>query len=212
MSLTDYDIQQESKRANFRARWGPSQSQAVSDIKPKMVNSVPQSAAKRGFLRKAGAIAGPAFAASMIIGPMATTAGGPGERGMAGVHGAMEMAGFEIATNFAGKGAAKFARSNSGKFALGKHASKVGKWGRISKGNVAVLAVGLAAEGAYEFQKHLADIGSKQRMSGLEWGKGSPGMDTQKAYTMRQQSLQMMNRGSMSARSLLGREAQYLHQ
>lgn len=163
-------------------------------------------------IKSLGAFAGPAFAASMILEPVISTDGGPGDKFKAGARGMTEMAGFEVASSFAGKGIARLAKTSGGQFALGKHASKIAKWGRLSKGNLGIMAIGIGAEGAYEFQKHLADIGSKQRMSGLEWGKGSPGMDTQRAYTMRQQSLQQMNRGQMSARSLLGREAQYLHQ
>ena len=163
-------------------------------------------------LGSAASLIGPTFTASMVLGSAISAEGGPGNKFKAGARSLSEMAGFEVATSFAGKGIAAAARTKAGRFALGKHASKVGKWGRLSRGNLVVLGTALAAEGAYEFQKHLADIGSQQRMTGLEWGKGSPGMDTRRAYTMRQQSLQMMNRGSMSARSLLGREAQYLHQ
>ena len=171
-----------------------------------------RSSRARAFFGKAGKVAGPLFGASMIVEPMLTTEGGPDKRLMSGVKGMTEMAGFDIATSFAGKGVAKVASTGAGKFALGKHAAKVARWGRFPKGSGALMVAGMAIEGAYEFQKHLADIGSRQRLSGLEWGKGSAGMNTRRAHTMRQQSLQEMNRGSMSARSLLGREAQYLHQ
>lgn len=45
----------------------------------------------------------------------------------------------------------------------------------------------------------------------LEWGNNIKAFQTQKAATMRQQSLMLMNRGQMSARSLMGQEATFIH-
>jgi len=46
----------------------------------------------------------------------------------------------------------------------------------------------------------------------FNWVGSTEAFDTQKSHTMRQQSLQLMNRGMMTARSALGREAVMLHQ
>ncbi len=45
----------------------------------------------------------------------------------------------------------------------------------------------------------------------LDWGNNTAAFQTQRAATMRQQSLGLMNRGQMSARSLMGREATFIH-
>lgn len=45
----------------------------------------------------------------------------------------------------------------------------------------------------------------------LNWGNNTAAFSTQRAATMRQQSLALMNRGAMSSRSLLGQEAVFVH-
>lgn len=45
----------------------------------------------------------------------------------------------------------------------------------------------------------------------FDWGMHTAAFQTQRAHTMRQQSLAAMNRGQMSARSLLGQEAVFIH-
>lgn len=45
----------------------------------------------------------------------------------------------------------------------------------------------------------------------LDWQRNTAAFNTERAYTMRQQSLAMMNRGMNSARSILGREGVLLH-
>lgn len=46
---------------------------------------------------------------------------------------------------------------------------------------------------------------------GFNWGQHTAAFQTQRAHTMRQQSLALMNKGSMSSRSLLGQEAMFVH-
>ena len=46
----------------------------------------------------------------------------------------------------------------------------------------------------------------------MNWVGNTDVFDTQRAHTMRQTSLEAMNRGMMSARSMMGREAMMLHQ
>lgn len=46
---------------------------------------------------------------------------------------------------------------------------------------------------------------------GLNWGQHTAAFQTQRAHTMRQQSLALMNRGAMSSRSLMGQEAMFIH-
>ena len=55
-------------------------------------------------------------------------------------------------------------------------------------------------------------VESERRRRGLNWVGDKSAFQTQRAYTMRQQSLQAMNRGMMNSRSMLGREAMMVHQ
>ena len=80
------------------------------------------------------------------------------------------------------------------------------------------LAGGLAGAAGLEDVFH-GTIGIADRMVDrerarrrLNWHGDQTAFMTQNAHTMRQQSLQAMNRGMMNARSMLGREGVMLHQ
>ena len=70
-----------------------------------------------------------------------------------------------------------------------------------------------AGSEATDFLTRLPDrlVDKERSRRGLEWGNNIAAFQTRKAHTMRQQSLAAMNRGQMSARSLLGQEAVFVH-
>jgi hypothetical protein len=71
------------------------------------------------------------------------------------------------------------------------------------------ILFGSAAEATIGHADKIVDSERKKR--GLDWGVNTAPFQTARAHTMRQQSLQLMNRGQMSARSLLGQEAVFVH-
>lgn len=76
------------------------------------------------------------------------------------------------------------------------------------------IAGGLIAESPINKGFEIAEkiVKRERKRRAFEWGQHNPAFDTQRAHTMRQQSLSMMNRGQNTARSLMGREAVALHQ
>lgn len=82
--------------------------------------------------------------------------------------------------------------------------------GGLLKSTVAGLIASEAVGLGVDFTEHLQGIGSRGRGK-QNWGMSSS-FYSRKAYTMRQQSLEAMNRGQMSARNLMGQEASILHQ
>ena len=75
-------------------------------------------------------------------------------------------------------------------------------------------AGGALAQGAYEGTLGVMDraVDRERARRNLNWKHDQTAFMTQGAHTMRQQSLQAMNRGMMNARSMLGREGVMLHQ
>jgi len=67
-----------------------------------------------------------------------------------------------------------------------------------------------AFTGTVELAEGLVDSHRQKRK--FNWVGSTAAFDTRRAHTMRQQSLQLMNRGMMTARSTMGREAVMLHQ
>lgn len=170
-----------------------------------------------GYLSMLGAAANVAHVGSSAY----YAEGGPEQKFMAGVSAAGEMAAFDVGLGVAGNIARKrigaFAATNSGKFVFGNAARRVaslGVRGGLMAGTAgALVTLGVAGGlyGGYKAVDYLAQRGAASRSPNLEWGGLSKSMTTRKAATMRQRSLAQMNRGAMSARSLMGREAQYLH-
>lgn len=76
------------------------------------------------------------------------------------------------------------------------------------------IAGGFIAESPINKGFEIAEkiVKRERKRRAFEWGQHNPAFDTQRAHTMRQQSLSMMNRGQNTARSLMGREAVALHQ
>ena len=86
--------------------------------------------------------------------------------------------------------------------------------GTIIGGLIGGIAGGIGGEetvwGAREIADKIADRGKRMRTQ-QGWYGDTAALDTQKAVTMRQASLQMMNQGNMSARSGLGHEGAMIH-
>jgi len=84
----------------------------------------------------------------------------------------------------------------------------------LSGGNMLIgmassfAATGLAEAGMSVTNK-MVDAERAKRKYG--WGAHTAPFQTERAHTMRQQSLQLMNRGQMSARSMMGQEAVFVH-
>lgn len=135
-----------------------------------------------------------------------TTEGGLYEKTRAGLTGGVDMAGWEVgsrATNAILKS----------KNILQGTGILVGA-GRLAAGMVPGLIAGQilasGAEKGFEFMEHLGKLGRGDRARGMNFGN-SAALNTERAYTMRQQSLAAMNRGMNTARNLLGREAELMH-
>lgn len=82
--------------------------------------------------------------------------------------------------------------------------------GPIAIGMAAAYGASAIAEKGFEIAEGI--VGRERKKRASEWGRSNPAFDTQRAYTMRQQSLSMMNRGQNTARSMMGREAVMIHQ
>lgn len=153
-----------------------------------------------------GALLYGGMTAGLVVAPFVATEGSITDRSKAAVSGAA----FEVGSGVGGLAGKRAAANVIGKSFLGRTvASGAVRLGARMAGGFAMTAV---AEAGMAGVDHMRDLGSKTRMNGLEWGQQNGAFDTQRAHTMRQQSLQQMNNGTMSARSLLGREAVYLHQ
>jgi hypothetical protein len=166
------------------------------------------SSPKRAFLlRNAGKIAGPLLSVGMAGYAFASTEGGLGNKTFA--------AGTELGASAVGWGAGLAGAKIGG--AIG---SAFGPVGTVVGGGIGLLAGALggytvassAAYSAYDFADRMVE--NQKRKRGLEWNEWAgqtQAFNTQRAVTMRQRSLEAMNRGMMNSRSLMGREAGFMH-
>jgi len=85
--------------------------------------------------------------------------------------------------------------------------------GGVAGGLAGSMGADMAASGAVYAVAGVADrmVQGERNRRTWDWVGSTAAFNTQKAATMRQQSLSAMNRGSMSSRSLLGKEAMYVH-
>lgn len=76
------------------------------------------------------------------------------------------------------------------------------------------MAAALSVEGLVDAATRVPDrlVERERSRRKLDWVGDRSAFQTDKAATMRARSMEMMNRGMMSARSMLGREAVMLHQ
>ena len=169
--------------------------------------SISKAGAKGRVKAFGGKMLGGGLMAGMMVGmPMYSTPGGVAEKGRAGVKGIAEWVGWEAGAvlGTALGGAAGVA---AGGGAAGILLTGVGM---IAGGLGASLLVGAAFEGVTHITDKLVDREQDRRR--LNWKGDTAAFSTQKASTMRQQSLGAMNRGLTTARSAMGREGVMLHQ
>lgn len=88
-----------------------------------------------------------------------------------------------------------------------------GPLGAVVGGALGAIGGGIAGGQLTDAMTRIPDqmVDSQRRRRSLDWGKQNAAFNTQRAATMRQQSLAAMNRGQLSARSLLGQEAVFVH-
>ncbi len=174
----------------------------------KIQNMHPQDLNIRDSIEKASKSAGKASLASKFLGagmagafialPAFTTPGGPAAKGKAMVAGAAEFAGWEIGSRLGlGIGAA-----------IGGPIGAAIGW--IGGGLLGSMGFGSGTHALLDIPDKMVDKERAKRT--LNWVGDTSAFSTRGAATMRQQSLQSMNRGMMSARSMLGREGVMLHQ
>lgn len=150
-----------------------------------------------------GALGGVGSAAFTVL-PAFVTPGGVKEKGRAVVGGIVGGAG---AHGGMLAGAATGA-------ALGSVFPVIGTGiGLVAGGLAGALAGGLGTDYLYQKVLGVADraVDRQRDMRKLDWVKDQSAFQTKRAYTMRQQSLQAMNRGMTTSRSLMGREAMFTH-
>jgi len=158
--------------------------------------------------RMAGAALGGLFMAM----PAFTTEGDAVAKARAVGEGAAAYAGWDV-------GAFVGARAGAGLgAAIGSFVPVVGSMigGAIGLAAGALgggLLAGEATAGIYNATLGAADnlVDRERSRRGLNWAQDTGAFRTASAATMRQQSLSLMNRGQMSARSLMGQEATFVH-
>lgn len=160
--------------------------------------------------------AAPLFYADMVIDEMQGAGPSISDKLNAGVSAtstyfAGDLA-YENMKPLVGKGIQKIGGSKvMTKVGLGKSITKFGG-SALFKASKFTNIVGwtmLAAEQGKEFGDRI--IAKEREHRKLTFNSHTEGFNTQKAHTMRQQSMALMNRGAMSSRSLLGQEAVYIH-
>jgi len=82
--------------------------------------------------------------------------------------------------------------------------------GYLGGGMLGFEATDAGAREAFSVPRRLVERERKRRK--MDWGTPNPAFYTRQAATMRQVSLQAMNRGMMTSRSALGQEGLWLHQ
>lgn len=160
-----------------------------------------------GIKGAGGRVAGGAlFGAAFLALPAITTEGGPGEKIRATMGGAAGWAGWEVG----GKAGAIMGSSIGS--AIGPIGVGVGALAGYAAGAFAGSAAGqFLGEATYGALDSIASVGRRRRKQS-NWVGDMSAFRTQKAATMRQMSLQLMNSGMMTARSALGSEGVMLHQ
>jgi len=161
------------------------------------------SASKFGAGKLAASIG---MGAAMVALPAFMTPGSGLEKARAAAGGVASIAGWEIGMRAGMGGGAAL-----GNFILPGVGGLIG-------GGVGAIAGGLAgaigADAGFQALSRIPDrmVERERARRNLNWRGDTTAFMTQSAHTMRQQSLQAMNRGQQSARSMLGREGVMLHQ
>ena len=157
------------------------------------------------FKGMAGRVAGFGLGAAFTVAPLFTTPGGLDEKlratAASGASAVGWAAGAKVGTSIgAGVGSAILPGVGTAVGAVG---------GFVVGGLVGATGADQLVTAGFRFADHLVE--SERAKRNLNWINDSSAFQTRKAATMRQQSLQAMNRGMMSSRSVLGREAAFMH-
>jgi phage tail tape-measure protein len=170
-------------------------------------------AAKSG---KAGGLGsslmGGGLMAAFIALPAITTQGPLAERARAVTSGLGAFAGWEVGSKV-GTGAGAATGATIGAL-LGPIGTVVGGIvGGVAGWAGGGMAGSMAGEELTDALTRIPDrmVDRERSRRNLDWGTHTKAFQTRRAHTMRQQSLAAMNRGQMSARSLLGQEAVFVH-
>jgi hypothetical protein len=157
---------------------------------------------KVGALKRAGRFG---LGAAFVAVPMFTTPGGLEEKARATAGGVAGIVGWEIGSR-AGMGIGAAAGS-----LLGPVGTAIGAGAGYVAGG---LAGAIGFDEGFQALSRIPDrmVERERARRNLNWRGDPTAFMTRAAHTMRQQSLQAMNRGQMSARSMLGREGVMLHQ
>jgi hypothetical protein len=163
--------------------------------------------AKKGSskLGMLGRTAGLGLGAAFTMLPAFLTPGSGQEKARAVVGGAAGLGGWFLG--------AKAGASVGG--ALGSVVPGLGTAvGTIIGAAVGAFAGSIAADEGFQGLSRIPDrmVERERSRRKLDWVGDKRAFQTERASTMRQQSMQMMNKGMMSARSMLGREGVMLHQ
>jgi hypothetical protein len=150
-------------------------------------------------------LGGGALMGAMILAPAFMTEGPLHEKARAVTSGIGMFAGWEVGSKVGmGAGAA------AGTAVLPGVGTAIGAAvGYLAGG----LAGGFAGEEVTDVLTRIPDrmVEKERSRRKFDWGMHTAAFQTQRAHTMRQQSLAAMNRGQMSARSLLGQESVFVH-
>jgi hypothetical protein len=175
----------------------------------------------KSIMKLGGRLAGGALSVGFAAMPLFTTPGGISEKaravggGIAGMVGIAVGAKVGMATGAAIGGAIG---ATVGSIVPGVGTAIGGIIGAGIGTAVGWVAGGFVGselfEGAYHAALAIPDrmVDRERARRNLNWKNDTAAFTTQSAHTMRQQSLQAMNRGMMSSRSMLGREGVMLHQ
>jgi len=158
------------------------------------------------FKGMVGKMGGPALNAAFVAYEAYNTPGGATEKSRAAATAGVSFVGFGVGMKVG------FASGVTAGVAIGGPVGGVigGVVGGLGGGIVGGLLAEKGMGGIFSATDNMVERERARRT--LDWRRDQSAFNTQKAYTMRQQSLQMMNRGMMNARSILGREAVMLHQ
>ena len=171
----------------------------------KALKAAEMQTAKKSSFSVLGKLGGPMMYAGMIAAPAFFEEGPINEKARAVTKGIASVGGWEVGSRVGlavGAAAGSAVLPGIGSF-IG------GVIGFIGGG----LLGAVGAESVIDFVTRIPDrmVERERNRRGFNWGQDTAAFQTKRAHTMRQQALGLMNRGQMSARSLLGQEATFVH-
>ena len=177
------------------------------------IDKVMEKAGKTGGISGLGVLGG-AVGAGFMIAPMFTAGGSLANRAWATGANAANYAGFSVGSSLGANSGMAIGAAIGSSILPGLGTAAGGVIGAVGGWVAGGLGLSTLAEGGVNAARRYVDnkavVGKRQRtFSG--WGGNTAALTTQKASTMRQMSLQLMNQGLMSARSGLGHEGVMFH-